>query len=105
MDGKELVLAIQDKVGLQDELRMVVVRSGQYLLNFGSSVAGKPILASGGYANDQGDQRGETTAGPCNGGTDGINCSSSNNSNTVFVETRTSAGIPGDHAFYIAVFG
>ena len=79
--------------------------SGQYLLNFGSSVAGKPILASGGDANDQGDQRGETTAGPCNGGTDGINCSSSNNSNTVFVETRTSAGIPGDHAFYIAVFG
>src|SRR5947209_15380806 len=28
--------------------------SGQYLLNFGSSVTGKPILASGGYANDQG---------------------------------------------------
>jgi hypothetical protein len=79
--------------------------SGQYLLNIGSSVAGKPIVVSGGYANDASDQRGETTAGPCNGGTDGINCSSSNNSNTVFVETRDSAGVPADHAFYIAILG
>ena len=79
--------------------------AGQYLLNFGSAVNGKPILVSGGYANDSSDQRGETTAGPCNGGTDGINCSSSNNSNTVFVETRSSAGSVADHAFYIAVFG
>jgi hypothetical protein len=79
--------------------------AGQYLLNIGSSVAGKPILVSGGYANDTGDQRGETSAGPCNGGTDGINCSASNNSNTVFVETRNNDGFPADHAFYIAIFG
>jgi hypothetical protein len=79
--------------------------SGQYLLAFGSTVAGKLILASGAYANDTGDQRGETTAGPCGGGSDGVVCTSSNNTSTAFVETRTSAGIPGDHAFYVAVIG
>src|SRR5437868_809606 len=42
--------------------------AGQYILSFGSSVAGKPILSSGAYAGDSSDQRGETSAGPCGGG-------------------------------------
>src|SRR5213594_567318 len=41
--------------------------TGRYILNMGSAVTGKPILASGAYANDASDQRGETTAGPCGG--------------------------------------
>src|SRR6266540_782128 len=39
--------------------------AGTYILNFGSAVTGKAIAASGAYAADPGDQRGETTAGPC----------------------------------------
>src|SRR6478609_4356161 len=39
--------------------------SGNYILNFGSAATGHLILASGGYAGAAGDQRGETTAGPC----------------------------------------
>jgi hypothetical protein len=79
--------------------------AGTYILNFGSAVTGKPIVASGGYAADASDQRGETTAGPCGGGAEGRTCSTSDTSSNVFVQTRNDAGSPADHAFYVAVFG
>jgi hypothetical protein len=79
--------------------------AGEYLLNFGSAVTGHPILASGGYAGDTGDQRGETTAGPCGGGAEGRTCPSSDNTSTVFVQTRDSSGTPANHSFYVAVLG
>jgi len=79
--------------------------TGRYILNMGSAVTGKPILASGAYANDASDQRGETTAGPCGGTGEGVNCSPSNTTSSVFVETRGDAGTPADHAFYVAVLG
>ena len=79
--------------------------SGTYILNFGSAVTGKAIAASGAYAADPGDQRGETTAGPCGGGSEGRTCSSSDNTNSVFVQTRNDGGNPTDHAFYVIVFG
>ena len=79
--------------------------AGTYLLNFGGAVTGKPILSSGGYAADASDQRGETTAGPCGGGDQGRTCPTSDNANTVFVETRSNSGTPADHAFYVAVIG
>lgn len=79
--------------------------AGTYILNFGSAVTGKPILSSGGYAADASDQRGETTAGPCGGGDQGRTCPTSDNANTVFVETRSNSGTPADHAFYVAVIG
>ena len=78
---------------------------GSYILNFGSAVAGHPIVSSGGYAGDTSDQRGETTAGPCGGGADGITCTASDNTSSVLVQTRNSAGAPTDHAFYVAVLG
>ncbi len=78
---------------------------GAYLLNFGSAVQGKLILASGAYANDGSDSRGETSAGPCGASADGLTCSASNNANTLFVQTRSDTGIPADHAFYVAVLG
>jgi hypothetical protein len=74
-------------------------------LSFGSAVTGKPILASGGYAADSSDQRGETTAGPCASTTEGRTCPASDNTSTIFVETRSNAGVPADHAFYVAVIG
>jgi hypothetical protein len=79
--------------------------AGTYILNFGSSVTSKPILASGGYAADSGDQRGETTAGPCGGGSQGRTCPIANTANSVFVQTRNNGGTPADHAFYVAVLG
>jgi len=78
---------------------------GQYILNFGSAVTGHPILSSGAYANDTSDQRGETTAGPCAGGAEGITCTTSNTNTSVFVQTRNNDGIPTDHSFYVAVLG
>lgn len=79
--------------------------SGTYILSFGAAVTGKAILASGGYAGDASDQRGETTAGPCGGGTEGRTCTVSDTSSSVFVQTRSDGGSPADHSFYIAVFG
>jgi hypothetical protein len=79
--------------------------AGVYILNFGTAVTGRPILASGGYAADASDQRGETSAGPCGGGTEGRTCSTSDNTNSVFVQTRSDGGTPADHAFYVAVIG
>src|SRR3954469_23386840 len=73
---------------------------GEYILNFGSAITGKLILSSGGYAGDPGDQRGETTAGPCGGGAEGRTCPSGFNSTSdVSVQTRSNAGSPADHAF------
>ena len=80
--------------------------SGTYILNFGSAVTGKPILANGAYANDPGDQRGETSAGPCGGGNEGRTCPAGvDTTSHVMVQTRENGGNPSDHSFYVAVFG
>ena len=80
--------------------------SGNYILTFSAAVSGHPILASGGYAGDVADQRGETTAGPCGGGSEGLTCPTGFDTNThLFVQTRNSAAVPSDHAFYVVVFG
>jgi hypothetical protein len=79
--------------------------TGTYVLNFGSAVTGHPILASAGYAGDAGDQRGETSAGPCGGGAEGRTCPTGfDTTSHVFIQTRESGGTPTDHAFYVAVF-
>jgi hypothetical protein len=79
--------------------------AGTYILSVGSAVAGKPILSSGAYAADASDQRGETTAGPCGGGSEGRTCPTSDTTSSIFVETRSDGGVPADHAFYVAVIG
>ena len=80
--------------------------SGNFILNFGSAVTGHPILSSGGYAGDNSDQRGETSAGPCGGGAEGITCPTGfDTTSHVFVQTRSSTAVPSDHSFYVAVFG
>ena len=80
--------------------------TGNYLLNFGSATTGHLILASGAYAGDAGDQRGETTAGPCGGGSEGRTCPTGfDTTSHVWVQTRENGGNPADHAFYVAVFG
>src|SRR5215216_439651 len=79
--------------------------AGTYVLNFASPTTGHAILGSGAYAGDNAEQRGETTAGPCGGGAEGMTCPTGfDTTSHVFVQTRTSAGTPGDHSFYVAVF-
>lgn len=79
--------------------------AGQYLINFGSTTAGRLILTSSGYAGNHVANRGETSAGPCGNPPDGLTCGTSDNNNTVLVQTRSPAGVLEDHAFYVAVFG
>jgi hypothetical protein len=80
--------------------------AGTYILSFGSAVAGKPLLGSGAYAGDAGDQRGEVTAGPCGGGSEGRTCPTGfDTTSHVFVQTRNNNGDPSDHAFYVVVLG
>jgi hypothetical protein len=79
--------------------------SGNYIVNFGSAVTGKTILASGAYNNDASDQRGETTAGPCGTGEDRTCPTGFNTTSFVFVQTRSNSGTPADHSFYVAVLG
>jgi hypothetical protein len=80
--------------------------TGQYVLNFGSTVTGKPIMASGAFAGDGGTtDRGETVAGPCGAGAEGINCSTTNTNQGVVVETHNQVGALADHSFYVTVIG
>ncbi len=79
--------------------------AGQYILDFGSAVAGKLILVSSGRASDP-DFRGMVSAGPCGGTVEGAVCPVGNDANHVQVITNN----PGetareDHAFYVAVIG
>jgi hypothetical protein len=80
--------------------------AGNYILNFGSATTGHLILATGAYASDAGDQRGETTAGPCGGGNEGRTCPTGlDTTSFIWVQARNSSAVPSDHAFYVAVFG
>jgi hypothetical protein len=79
--------------------------AGTYILRIGSTVTGKPIIASAGYAGDSTGGRGETSAGPCGGGSQGRTCPTSNNTSTIFVQARNNSGALADHSFYVAVFG
>src|SRR3954463_3828209 len=79
---------------------------GQYSLTFGSRVWGKPIMASGGFAGDGGStDRGETVAGPCGAGAEGVNCATTNPNRGVIVQTHNQAGALADHSFYVTVIG
>ena len=78
---------------------------GRYILNFGSAITGKLIVASNAVAGDTA-FRGTAIAGPCGGGAEGLVCPSNNDTNHVFViTTDTSNGAGADHAFYVAVIG
>jgi hypothetical protein len=79
--------------------------TGQYILNFGSSVSGKPILATSASAGGDTVTRGATSASPCGGGSDGVTCTGADVNTNVLVSTRDATGAAQDHAFVVAVFG
>lgn len=79
--------------------------AGSYILDFGSPVTGKLIIASSANATDIGD-RGTVSAGPCGGTAEGSSCPSGNDANHVRVITRKEGdNVAEDHPFYIAVIG
>jgi hypothetical protein len=79
--------------------------TGEYIVNFGSAVDSKLILASPGLANDSG-PRGDVVAGPCGGTATGQTCTTGNDTSHVIVHTYNAANAAlADHSFYVAVFG
>ena len=79
--------------------------TGTYIVNFGSAVDSKLILASPGVANDNA-ARGEVVAGPCGGTATGETCDTGNDTSHVIVQTYDAANAAlADHSFYLAVFG
>jgi len=79
--------------------------TGVYIINFGSAVTGKLIIASSANATDVGD-RGTVSAGPCGGTPEGSSCPSGNDTNHVRVITRKEGdNLAEDHPFYVAVIG
>ena len=84
--------------------------SGQYLVDFGSPVADRPIIVSSGLAGDNLFLHGTVTGGPCTApqGTDRCTLAIAdltNLANHVFVVTTdTSNTILAPYAFYVMVF-
>jgi hypothetical protein len=79
--------------------------TGTYIVNFGSALDTKLILASPGVANDGG-PRGDVVAGPCGGTATGQTCATGNDTSHVIVQTYNTANAAlADHSFYVAVFG
>lgn len=83
--------------------------SGQYYVNWGSSVAGHPVIVSSAYRDADTSARGTVFASICGGGTTGApadtaTCSTNNNTNTVYVVTLNQPNtLAASHPFYIAI--
>jgi hypothetical protein len=93
-------------IGAQSGGISVTQAGSQTILNFGSSVSGRPILATllGGTPATAG----EISVAPCGGASShnpgGISCpGAANSSNFVAVNTFNSSGAPAERAFYITV--
>lgn len=81
---------------------------GTYILNFGSPIDTKLILASAAQAGNDIGMRGPVSAGPCGGTPEGGSCSGAgtgNDVNHVRVQTFNAGDVPGDRSFYVAVIG
>jgi hypothetical protein len=78
---------------------------GIYILNFGSPVDTKLILASSAQAGNDGGPRGPVSAGPCGGTPEGSTCNPGNDTSHVRVLTFNGGDVPGDRSFYVAVIG
>jgi hypothetical protein len=80
--------------------------AGDYILGFGSVVAGKPILASAGQAGGASTVRGVVTAGPCGSATEGSTCPVNDDTSHLRVITKAADNTANaDAPFYVAVFG
>jgi hypothetical protein len=78
---------------------------GVYILNFGSPINTKLILASPAQSGNDLGGRGPVSAGPCGGTPEGGTCGTANDTSHLRVQTFNSGDVAGDRAFYVAVFG
>ena len=78
---------------------------GNYFMDFGSAQNTKLILATSGFAGGDTGARGTTIGGPCGGTTEGMVCSTANDTSHVHVQTFSTADVLADHSYYVAVFG
>jgi hypothetical protein len=78
---------------------------GNYFMDFGSAQNTKLILATSAFAGGDTSARGTTIGGPCGGTTEGMVCSTANDTSHVHVQTFSTADVLADHSYYVAVFG
>jgi hypothetical protein len=78
---------------------------GVYILDFGSAVNTKLIVASGAQASSDISARGGISAGPCGLTAEGSSCPVGNDTNHIRVQTYNAGDVAGDRAFYVAVIG
>ena len=81
--------------------------NGYYVVDFGTDVSRKAILASSARSSEDRSGRGVVAAGPCTTSSQaGDNCVTGNDPRFVAVFTYDGPGSqPEDHAFYLAVIG
>jgi hypothetical protein len=79
--------------------------AGVYILNFGSPIDTKLILASAAQAGNDIGPRGPVSAGPCGGTPEGGTCGTGNDTSHLRVQTFNAGDVAGDRAFYVAVIG
>jgi hypothetical protein len=81
--------------------------TGNYILNFGSAIDTKLILASPAQAGGDTGARGPVSAGPCGGTPSGGVCTpaSANDTSHLRVQTFNAGDVAGDRSFYVAVIG
>src|SRR5713101_5145410 len=78
--------------------------TGGYYVKFDSAVTGKNVTATNAYRDSDTSARSGPLVTICGEGTEGSSCSFSDNAQTVYVGTSSTAGVPENHAFYVAVF-
>jgi hypothetical protein len=81
--------------------------TGDYILAFGSVVAGKLIVTSAGHAGGASTVRGTISAGPCgSAATEGSACPVGDDTSHLRVITKAADNTANaDAPFYVAVFG
>jgi hypothetical protein len=96
---------IVDKSDANISITSHTTGAGTYILNFGSPIDTKLILASAAHAGNDTGPRGPVSAGPCGGTPEGSACGSGNDTSHVRVQTFNGGDVPGDRPFYVAVIG
>lgn len=74
--------------------------TGYYFINFGFDTTGHALLVS---PSGKTFSANEMWATSCGGGTQGVNCVSTNDVNHVVVDSQAPAGTYADHAYFLAV--
>ena len=100
-----LVKADATIVAQSGGITMTSHSAGNYFMDFGSAQNTKLILATSAFAGGDTTARDSTIGGPCGGTTEGMVCSTANDTNHVHVQTFNTAGVLTDHSYYVAVFG